>query len=337
MIKTAISKLYRGENLDSGEMRESMSEIMEGRAEPAQIGAFLVLLGRKGETVEEITQAAKVMRSKSVRIISPGEVVDTCSTGGSGAKRFNISTTTAFVLAGMGLKVAKHGNRAVSSSCGSADVLSGLGADIDLPAEKVEKCLRDTGICFMFAPVFHRAMKHAMGPRKQLGVRTVFNILGPLTSPAAAEYQLLGVFDPSLVDTLALVLNNLGVKRAMVVHGEGLDEITLSGTTVAAEVSGGKVRKRELNPGDFGLPSYSADEIEGGDIKANSRIMKSVLEGSGGACRDIVLANASGGFFVTGKAANLREGVEMARESIDSGRALGKLKEFIETTKRVKK
>jgi anthranilate phosphoribosyltransferase len=333
MIKDTLKKLIAGQDLTSDEMRSSMQEIMDGEATPSQIGAFLALLRVKNETIDEITQAAKVMREKAASINVSGPVIDTCSTGGTGLNHFNISTTSAFVLAGSGVKVAKHGNRAASGKCGSADVLEKLGVNLTITPECVQDSLEKIGIGFMFAPVFHKAMKHAIGPRREMGVRTVFNVLGPLTNPASATHQVLGVFKAEYTDILANVLLNLGVQGAMVVHGAGgMDEISLAGPTRISEVKDGEVNTYEVTPVDFGLCSNTIDDIKGGEVDENAQITRSVLSGDKGKHRDIVLANASAAFVVMGMVSDFREGAVMAVESIDSGRALNKLNELVEFT-----
>lgn len=332
MIKEAIKELILGKDLTAQGMTAAMKQIMEGEAAGTQIGAFLALLRVKGESVSEITQAAIVMREKASSIKVEGPVMDTCSTGGTGINHFNISTTVAFAVAGMGVRVAKHGNRAVSGRCGSADVLAELGLNMELSPEQVQSCINETGIGFLFAPVFHKAMKHAAGPRREIGIRTIFNILGPLTNPASATHQLLGVYDPDLTEILAEVLGNLGVERAMVVHGEGgMDEISLSGPTKVSEMKKGSVTTYEIHPGDFGLENHSIEEIKGGDEGKNAEILKSVLEGKAQkAYKDSVLANAAASFVILGKAQDFKQGVEMASESISTGKSLAKLNELIE-------
>ncbi len=268
MLKQAIRKTTEGKDLSQLEMEAAMDEIMTGNATPAQIGSLLTALKMKGETVAEITGAATVMRRKAVPVPVENDgtpLIDTCGTGGDGAGTFNISTTIAFILAGAGLRVAKHGNRSVSSSCGSADVLRELGADLDQAPESVGKCINSTGFGFLFAPVFHRAMKHAAGPRQELGIRTLFNILGPLTNPARAAYQLLGVYDPDLTEPIAWALHGLGTRSAMVVHGlEGLDEISLSGPTKISRLKAENVVTTQFEPSEVGLSACSLDEIKGG-------------------------------------------------------------------------
>ncbi|MBM3154983.1 MAG: anthranilate phosphoribosyltransferase [Chloroflexi bacterium] len=330
MIKEAISALVSGRSLAVDEAAQVMEEIMQGEATPAQLGAFVVALRLKGETVDEIVGLARTMRAKVVPVIADGLVVDTCGTGGDGSHTFNISTATAFVAAGAGLKVAKHGNRAMSSQCGSADVLETLGVTIDLNAEQVQRCLQEVGIGFMFAPSFHPAMKYAAAPRREIGIRTVFNILGPLTNPAGAKAQVLGVADQLLVEKLALVLKGLGCHHALVVHGEdGLDEITVTGTTHICELKDGCVEKYAIGPEEFGIPNASADSLKGGSIQENADLLCGVLAGAKGSQRDVVLMNAAAVLLVGDKVETLQRGVALAAEAIDSGRALSKLERLI--------
>jgi len=329
MIKEAINMLVSGLSLSESEMAECMREIMEGKAADSQIGSFLTALRIKGETVEEITGAAKIMRDKAARIKSPEGVLDTCGTGGDMSHTFNISTTTAIVVAAAGIPVAKHGNRAVSSKSGSADVLEALGIKIDLPPEKVEKCLFETGFGFLFAPLFHPAMKYAVGPRREMGIRTIFNILGPLTNPANAKRQILGVFASRLTETLAEVLGNLGAEDAMVVHGEdGLDEITISDGTKVSRFFNGVVENMYLAPEDIGVARGSVTDLAGGNKDVNARISLEILKGEKGHKRDVVLLNSAAAIMVSGRVADLANAFEMAKESIDSGKALKKLEEI---------
>lgn len=329
MIKEAINMLVNGINLSESETADCIREIMEGKAADSQIGAFLAALRIKGETVEEITGAAKIMRDKAAHIKAPEGVLDTCGTGGDMSHTFNISTTTAFVVAAAGVPVAKHGNRAVSSKSGSADVLEALGIKIDLPPEKVEKCLFETGFGFLFAPLFHPAMKYAVGPRREMGIRTIFNILGPLTNPADAKRQVVGVFSSKLTDTLAKVLGNLGAEDAMVVHGEdGLDEITISDGTKVSRFFNGKVEDMYLAPEDFGLERGGTSDLLGGDKDENARITVSILSGEKGPKRDVVLLNSAAAIAVSGRVQDLLQAFELAKESIDSGKALKKLEEI---------
>ncbi|MEJ2182277.1 MAG: anthranilate phosphoribosyltransferase [Nitrospirota bacterium] len=329
MIKEAIGILVGGIDLSEEEMTACMTEIMEGVARDAQIGAFLTALRMKGESVTEITGAARVMREKANRIEAPPGTLDTCGTGGDMAGTFNISTTTALVVAAAGVPVAKHGNRSVSSESGSADVLDALGVKIDLPPEKVERCLRETGFGFLFAPLFHPAMKFAIGPRRELGVRTIFNILGPITNPAGAKRQIVGVFAHSLTETLCRVLGNLGAEDAMVVHGEdGLDEITITDGTMVSRWRDGRVESSVIAPEDFGFKRADVEDISGADKETNARITLAVLGGERGPRRDVVIMNSAAALLVAGKARDLREGAERAAGAIDSGRALAKLKEI---------
>jgi anthranilate phosphoribosyltransferase len=326
MIKEAINMLVGGMDLSEKEMTECMNEIMEGKATDAQIGSFLTALRYKGETVQEITGAARVMREKATRIKAPEGTLDTCGTGGDMAGTFNISTTTALVVASCGVPVAKHGNRSVSSKCGSADVLEALGIKVDLKPEAVERCLSETGFAFMFAPMFHPAMKYAIGPRKEMGIRTIFNILGPITNPAGAKRQVLGVFASRLTDTLCEVLGNLGAEDAMVVHGEdGLDEITISDGTKVSRWKDGKVVNSIISPEDFGLNTAELDSIAGSGLEENARITEGVLSGENGPKRDVVLMNSAASLVVAGKASDLNEGYGVAAEAIDSGAAAKKL------------
>lgn len=333
MIKEAIEKIVNKIDLKEAEMRDAFGQIMSGQATPAQIGAFVTALRMKGETVEEITGAATVMREKCLKLDAGAGLIDTCGTGGSPANTFNISTAAAFVIAGAGLKVAKHGNKAASSQCGSADVLEALGVKIDAPVETVAKCISRAGIGFMYAPLFHSAMKHAIGPRKEIGIRTIFNILGPLSNPARAAYQLLGVYDARLVETMANVLKNLGTKRALVVHGmDGLDEITITGKTKVTELKGGKIRTYYVTPEKFGMKCSGPEDIKGGNAKENARKILSIMEGAKGPARDIVLMNAGAGLYCAGKAVDFKSGVRLAAESVDSGKAHGVLQKLIECT-----
>lgn len=333
MIKEAINLLIQNINLSEAEMAECMKEIMEGRATDAQIGAFLTALRIKGETVEEITAAARIMREKATKINAPKGVIDTCGTGGDMSHTFNISTATAIVVAAAGVPIAKHGNRSVSSRSGSADVLEALGVKIDLPPEKVEKCLFETGFGFLFAPLFHPAMKYAIGPRREIGIRTIFNILGPLTNPAGAKRQILGVFADRLTEPLAAVLGNLGAEDVMVVHGEdGLDEITVSDGTRVSRFRHGKVETFYLSPEDFGLKRSPVSDLVGGDKDENAKILLEILKGERGPKRDIVLINSAAALTVAGKTEDLKEGVMIAAEAIDSGKAMSKLKEVIEVS-----
>jgi anthranilate phosphoribosyltransferase len=327
MIKEAIGKVVERVDLTEIEAEGVMREIMEGIATPAQIASYITALRMKGESVSEITGSARVMREKSLHVrVDDPLVVDTCGTGGDRMQTFNISTTVAFVVAGAGVTVAKHGNRSVSSSCGSADVLKTLGIQIDLPPDRVEGCINEIGIGFLFAPLFHGAMKHAVVPRQETGIRTIFNILGPLTNPARASIQVLGVFSPDLTDLLAQVLLNLGSTHCFIVHGmDGLDEITITGKSRVSEGKGGRVAAYHLEPKDFQLPEGSIKDLTGGNAEVNAGILLSILKGEKGPKREVVLMNAAPALVAAGKAKTLQEGLAIAEESIDSGMALGKL------------
>ncbi len=334
MIKEAIQALIEGRSLKMEEAAQVMEEIMSGGVTPAQFGAFVTALRLKGETVEEIAGLAKVMRAKAVPVVVSGPVVDTCGTGGDGTATFNISTAAAFVVAGAGLKVAKHGNRAMSSRCGSADVLEALGVKIELTAEQVQRCLEEVGIGFMFAPAFHPAMKYAAAPRREIGIRTVFNILGPLTNPAGARAQVLGVADGSLVEKLALVLQNLGCEHALVVHGEdGLDEITLTGKTRVCELKGGHIKNYTIRPEQFGLARVGLESLKGGTAEENATHLRNILAGAEGPRRDVVLMNSAAALVAGDRVKSLKEGMKQAQETIDSGRALARLEQLIELTR----
>jgi anthranilate phosphoribosyltransferase len=335
-LKYFISKLVEKEDLSEEEARQAMQTIMSGNATDAQIGSFLTALRMKGETVEEISAFAKVMRefAENINPRVTGTLVDTCGTGGDTVKTFNISTIASFVVAGAGVPIAKHGNRSVTSKSGSADLIEALGVKIDLPPKEVETCIEKVGIGFMFAPIFHKAMKYAIGPRREMGIRTVFNILGPLTNPANANAQLLGVFDINLTEKMARVLYRLGVKRAMVVHGiDGLDEISTLGKTQVSELNNGEVRSYQIKPEDFGLKKASVSELAGGNAEKNAAIALKILrDKETDPRRDIVELNAAAGIYIGNKASSLEEGLEVARDSIDSGKALEKLDALIKET-----
>ncbi len=336
MIKEAISKVVERIDLSEAEAEAVMREIMEGVATPSQIASYMTALRMKGETVLEITGSARVMREKAIRIrVEDPQVVDTCGTGGDRLGTFNISTTTAFVVAGAGVTVAKHGNRSVSSSCGSADVLKALGVKIDLNPERVEACINEIGVGFLFAPLFHGAMKHAVVPRQETAIRTIFNILGPLTNPAGATIQLLGVFAPELTDLLAQVLIKLGSAHCFIVHGmDGLDEMTITGKSRISEGKSGRVATYFLEPKDFQRSAGSLQDLVGGGANINADMLLSVLKGETGSRRDVVLMNAAPALVAVGKAKTLQEGLTLAEESIDSGMALGKLDALREWTHR---
>ena len=334
MLREAIQKLVEGKDLTRKEVIGAMNCIMEGEATQAQIGSFITALRLKGETIDEITGCAMVMREKAQRIYPRVDyLIDTCGTGGDNSNTFNISTAVAIVAAASGAAVAKHGNRSVSSRSGSADVLEALGVTISLEPGQVEACIEKTGIGFMFAPSFHKSMKHAAGPRRELGIRTIFNVLGPLTNPAGAKGQVLGVFDAALTEPMAYVLMNLGVERALVVHGcDGLDEITVTGSTRVSEVRDGKVTSYEIDPGMFGVERASRADIEGGDAARNAEIIDSIFHNCRGPARDIVLMNAAAALYVGKKVSSLKDGFEAASLAIESGRAAQKLEQLKQYT-----
>lgn len=331
MIKEAIYKLVNKENLTLDETQEVMDEIMSGNTTNAQIASFITALRMKGETIDEITGCAMVMRKRGLKLSHEGDVLDIVGTGGDEAYTFNISTISSFIISAAGIPVAKHGNRSVSSKCGSADVLEALGVKIDLPVERSEQILREIGICFLFAPIYHSSMRYAAPVRKELGVRTIFNILGPLASPANASLQLLGVYDENLVEPMAKVLANLGVKRAMVVYGhDGLDEISLGAKTTVCEVNEGRVNSFFLDPHQFGFDYCSREELTGGDPERNAGIARAILSGEErGPKRNVVLLNSAICLYMTYNNITLRECVRLAEETIDSGKAMEKLNSFI--------
>ncbi len=339
MIKELLNKVALGESLSEIEASGAMEQIMEGAATPAQIAGLLTALKLKGETVDEITGFARVMRGKATHIPSRYPLlVDTCGTGGDGANTFNISTVTALVLAGAGVKVAKHGNRSVSSRCGSADVLEALGVNLELEPGEVAACLDEVGIAFLYAPALHGAMKHAAGPRRELGFRTVFNILGPLTNPAGARAQVLGVYSASLVRVMAEVLLRLGAERAFVVHGSGgLDEVSPVGPASVCEIRDGAIDEYVLDPAGYGFARIGVEKLAGGSPGENAVIAKGVLGGETGPQRDAVLMNAALGLMTAGAAGNFVSGLELAAQSIDYGLARAKLKELIGFTARYRK
>ncbi len=330
MIKEAIAKIVTKVNLTEAEAEAVMREIMQGEATDAQIASYITALRMKGEVVEEITGSARVMREKAVPIkLDAKYQVDTCGTGGDMAHTFNISTTVAFVVAGAGVSVAKHGNRSVSSRSGSADVLQALGVNIEIPSHRVEACMKEVGIAFLFAPMMHLAMKFAIGPRREIGIRTLFNILGPLTNPAKVTSQIMGVYAAELTAPLAQALGNLGAKHVFVVHGmDGLDEITITDRTSVSEFKDGTVKDYVIHPSDFGLTVGKAEDIRGGDAKENAAITIDILKGRKDARRDIVLLNAAAGLVASGKAPDLKEGIRLAAEAIDSGAAIRKLEQL---------
>lgn len=338
-IQRAIEILSRFGHLQDFEAESVMSQIMLGQATDAQIGAYLMALRMKGETRSEILGSARAMRANAQHVATRGndDLLDTCGTGGDKSGTFNISTTVAFVAAGAGVRVAKHGNRAASSKCGSADVLGELGVDLDLTPEQVGQCIDEIGIGFLFAPRLHPAMKHAIGPRREMAVRTIFNILGPLTNPAGAQRQLMGVFAADLTDLLAHVLGELGSKNAIVVSGYGnLDELTTTGPNRFSHFDGRIVRTYEFDPTGYGFKGAHISELLGGDPPTNAAILRGILTGEvDSSKRDVVLLNAGAALIAAGKAADLAEGIELARQTIDSGAALQKLEALVEYSRRV--
>ncbi|MDH3442613.1 MAG: anthranilate phosphoribosyltransferase [Deltaproteobacteria bacterium] len=333
-IREAIDKLVNRSNLSETDMISVMNQIMTGEATPLQVASFLTALRMKGETVEEITGAARVMREKAHRVsVGSKTVLDTCGTGGDQKGTFNISTCSAFVVAGAGINVAKHGNRSVSSQSGSADVLGALGIKVDAPRERVEECIAKIGIGFLFAPLLHEAMKYAVQPRRDIGIRTIFNLLGPLTNPAMATHQLIGLYSGDLVVMIAHVLRNIGSVCAMVVHGvEGLDEISLCGPTKVAELRGGEVKEYTIEPEQFGLKRCRMEDLHGGAADQSAKIVRGVLQGDKGPARDVVLLNSGAALYVGGKAASIQNGIQLAAEAIDTGKAGEKLARLVEMT-----
>ena len=331
MIKEAIHKVFKKENLTYEEAEAVMNEIMEGEASAVQMSSYLTALSMKGETVEEITASAAGMRTHCVRLLHDMDVLEIVGTGGDGANSFNISTTSSLVISAAGIPVAKHGNRAASSKCGAADVLEALGVNITIAPEKSRELLEKIGICFLFAQNYHFAMKYVAPVRKELGIRTIFNILGPLANPAGANMELMGVYDESLVEPLAHVLANLGVKRALVVYGtDGLDEISLSAPTKVCEVKDGTFTSYEITPEQFGLTRCSKDDLVGGTPAENAQITRDILAGKQGPKRDAVLMNAGAAIYMAGKADSIQAGINLAKEIIDSGKAAEQLAKFVE-------
>ena len=330
MIQEAIQELVEGRSLPMEQAAQAMAEIMDGEATPAQFGAFVTALRLKGETPDEIAGMAQVMREKSLHVEIDGPLVDTCGTGGDSSGTFNISTTAGFAVAGAGVKVAKHGNRAMSSACGSADVLEALGVRIDLSPEGVRRCLEEVGFGFMFAQRYHPSMRFAAGPRREIGIRTVFNILGPLTNPAGARAQLLGVADAGIAESVAQVLGRLGSKHALVVHGkDGLDEITLGDETQVWELKDGSVSTYTISPEELGFDRARRGDLKAGNVDESTRMLREVLEGGAGPTRNVVLMNAAAALVAADRVATLKEGVALASKSIDSGAAHDKLEKLI--------
>ena len=342
MITKLLSKIVEGRDLSEKEMEDAFEFIMEGRAKPTQIAAFLTALRMKGETVEEVSGAVRAMRRKAKKIeVEKGGrlLLDMCGTGGDSLNTFNISTASSIVVAAAaGVMVAKHGNRSVSSRSGSADVLEALGVKIDLEPELVRRCIEKVGIGFLFAPIFHDAMRHAASPRREIGIRTIFNILGPLTNPAPIDVQVIGVFSPDLTEKIANVLKRIGIKEAMVVSGlDGMDEVSICASTVISHLKDGEIRTFEITPEQFGIKRAAIEEIRGGDARDNAEIIRRIFEGDErGAKRDAVILNSSLGLVVSGKARDIREGIEMAKEVIDRGNAMKKLEELIRFTQGIR-
>ncbi len=334
MFKDHLTAIIQRTNLTESQMAEMMSEVFDGNTTDAQVGAMMAALATKGETFEELAGAARAMRKKAHRVqVSTSPVVDTCGTGGDGLQTFNISTTTAFVVAGCGVTVAKHGNRSVSSKCGSADVLETLGVKLDTNPEIVEEAVQEIGIGFLFAPIYHSAMRHAAKARMELGVRSIFNMLGPLTNPAGANCQLLGVYAPQLTEMFAEALRLLGTKSAFVVHGhDGLDEISVCAPTRVSQLEDDQIRTYDIYPEHFFGQHANPNEMTGGDAKENAAITRKILEGEKGAKRNVVLLNTAAALVACRKAEDLKAGIAMAEQSIDSGSAMEKLDELVAYT-----
>jgi anthranilate phosphoribosyltransferase len=335
MFRESLNKIVQRQDLEQSEMSEMIGAIFSGEVSDAQIGAMMAALATKGETFEELAGAAQAMRRKALRVQVPsGDVVDTCGTGGDGAKTFNISTTTAFVVAGCGVTVAKHGNRSVSSRCGSADLLEALGVNLNTQPEIVEEAISEIGIGFLFAPLYHGAMKYAAKARKEVGLRSIFNMLGPLTNPAGANCQLLGVYSPELTEMFAQALKMLGSKRAFIVHGhDGLDEISVCAPTRVSELNAGQIRTYDIAPEQFFGETAAAADLTGGDPAVNAAITRKILEGESGPRRNVVLINTAAALVAVGKAGDLAEGIRQAQESIDAGAAAEKLERLVQYTK----
>jgi anthranilate phosphoribosyltransferase len=331
-FRTYIAKAGSGTPLTFEEARAAFDVMMSGDATPSQIGGFLMALRVRGETVAEISGAVATMRAKMLGVDAPEDAVDIVGTGGDSSGSYNVSTCAAFIVAGAGVPVAKHGNRALSSRSGAADALAALGVDIEIGPDRIARCIREAGLGFMFAPQHHSAMRHVGPSRVELGTRTIFNLLGPLSNPAGVSRQLVGVFSPEWVEPLALVLRELGSRSAWVVHGEGLDEMTTAGVTQVAALEDGEIRSFEITPEDAGLPRARAEMLKGGDAEHNARALRAVLEGEPGPYRDIALLNAAGTLVVAGRARTLRDGVKLASQSIDQGRALAVLEQLVSTS-----
>ena len=335
MIKESILKLAKKQDLTYDEAYQTMDEIMGGEASEVQMSAYLTALSMKGETIDEITASVQAMRAHCVRLLNDEEVLEIVGTGGDGSNTFNISTTSSIVISAAGVPVAKHGNRSASSKCGAADVLEELGVNIHIEPEKSLQCLKEINLCFLFAQNYHLSMKYVANVRQELSIRTIFNILGPLTNPAGATMQVLGVYEKELVESLIKVLKNVGVKSAMSVYGlDGMDEISASDKTFVCELKDGKTMSYEISPEYFDMEIASKQDLVGGDAKENAKITLAVLNGEKGPRRNAVLLNSAAGLYVAGKVESLKEGVELAEEIIDSGKALKQLERFVEVTNR---
>ena len=333
MIKQAILKISKHQNLTYDEAYQTMDEIMSGEASEVQMSAYLTAMSMKGETIDEITASVEAMRNHCVRLLNDEDVLEIVGTGGDGLNTFNISTTSSIVISAAGVPVAKHGNRSASSQCGSADVLEELGVNIFIEPEKSLRCLKEINLCFLFAQNYHLSMKYVANVRKELSIRTIFNILGPLTNPAGASMQVLGVYEKELVEPLIEVLKNVGVKSAMSVYGmDGMDEISVNDKTFVCELKDGKTVSYEISPDEFGFELSSKEDLLGGSAKDNAKITLDILNGVKGPKRDAVLLNSAAGLYIAGKVDTMGEGVELAKELIDSGKALKQLEKFIEFT-----
>ncbi|SHE41552.1 anthranilate phosphoribosyltransferase [Caldanaerobius fijiensis DSM 17918] len=336
MLHELLKKVVMKEDLTQEEAYMAMDAIMNGEATPSQIGGFLIALRMKGEVIPEITGCAMCMRSKAKRVELQEYAIDTCGTGGDGGKTFNISTAVAIIAAAGGVKVAKHGNKAVSSKSGSADVLEALGVKIDMSPEQAKKCIENIGIGFLYAPYYHLSMKNVAGPRKELGTRTIFNVLGPLTNPAYVKGQVLGVYDGGLTHVIAEVLKNLGTEKAMVVHGmDGLDEITITSNTLVSEIKDGEIIDYEIDPRDFGIPYARMEDISGADARYNAELIVRIFKGEKGPARDIVILNSAAALYVGNAVEDMREGIIKAKDIIDSGAAYEKLNDFVKVSREI--
>ena len=335
MIRQAIFKVSKKEDLTYDEAYRTMDEIMSGAASEVQMSSYLTAMAMKGETIDEITASAEAMRNHCIRLLNDVDALEIVGTGGDGSNTFNISTTSSIVISAAGVPVAKHGNRSASSKCGAADVLEELGVNIQIEPDKSLQCLKENNICFLFAQNYHIAMRYVASVRRELGIRTIFNILGPLTNPAGATMQVLGVYDKELVEPLAKVLNNLGVKSASSVYGiDGMDEISVSDKTCVCEIKDGEIKSYEIDPSDFGFEKCSIEDLVGGDPKENARITLDILKGQKGPKRNAVVLNSAAGLYVAGAAESIGDGVKIAEDMIDSGKALQQLENFIEFTNR---